>query len=47
MNDADRKTIIGWLAWFGIDAWPEDCDVCSDGSVYYGLTMIAPVGTIG
>ena len=35
-----------WLDWFGIDASPSDYDVCEDGSVYYGLTMIAPKGTV-
>tara|TARA_B110000495_G_C23002657_1_gene591894 strand:+ start:1102 stop:1275 length:174 start_codon:yes stop_codon:yes gene_type:complete len=28
------------LIWFGIDGTPEDCDVCENGAVYYGLTMI-------
>lgn len=28
------------LHWFGIDASSRDCDICEDGSVYYGLTKI-------
>jgi hypothetical protein len=34
------------LKWIGIDAMPADCDVCTDGSVYWGLVMILPKGSV-
>jgi len=34
------------LLWFGIDGTPDECDICEDGSVYYGLTQILPRGSV-
>ena len=34
------------LKFLGVDAPPEDCDVCEDGSVWYGLVQILPRGGI-
>jgi hypothetical protein len=33
-----------WVIGSGVD--PDDCDICEDGSVYYGLTMILPRGSM-
>ena len=42
-----REEILGALEWFGEGhADPDDCDICEDGSVYYGLTQILPPGSI-
>jgi hypothetical protein len=34
------------LSHFGIEAKVEDCDVCTDGSVWWGLVMILPKGSV-
>ena len=34
------------LRWLGIEADPSDCDVCEDGSVWYGLVQVLPKGSI-
>jgi hypothetical protein len=34
------------LGHFGFDAKVEDCDVCTDGSVWYGLVMILPAYSV-
>ena len=36
----EPSEVISALEWFGINATPEDCDYCEDGSVWYGLTQI-------
>jgi len=38
--------IVDALEWMGIDAHPADCDVCTDGTVWYGLVMILPKGSV-
>jgi hypothetical protein len=38
----DSEQVLSGLRWLGIDATPEDCDYCEDGSVYYGLTQVLP-----
>lgn len=34
------------LRHFGIEGDVEGCDVCTDGSVYWGLVMILPKGSV-
>ena len=34
------------LIFIGIEVHPDECDICEDGSVYYGLTQILPPGSI-
>ena len=31
------------LDWFGISATPQDCDVCENGDVYFGLIKITNI----
>jgi hypothetical protein len=35
---------LRWIVFF--DSVPDDCDICEDGSVYHGLTMILPRGSV-
>lgn len=34
------------LIFLGFEVHPEECDICEDGSVYYGLTQILPKGSV-
>jgi hypothetical protein len=40
------EIIASALFWMGIEASPEECDICEDGSVYYGLIQILPKGSL-
>ena len=42
----ESRVITDALAWFGIDADVADCNVCEDGSVWYGLVQILPKGSL-
>ena len=47
MNNEQREQIEKALAWLGVDASvADDCDICEDGSVYYGLIQVLPKGSI-
>jgi hypothetical protein len=42
-----REELIAALEWvIGPGHDPDDCDICEDGSVYHGLTMILPRGSV-
>ena len=34
------------LIFLGFEVHPNECDICEDGSVYYGLTQILPKGSV-
>jgi hypothetical protein len=44
MKASDK--IVEALREKGIDAKPADCDLCFDGSVYCGLVLILPEGSL-
>jgi hypothetical protein len=48
MFEKDIAKIAEGLDWlgYGDDANPTDCDICDDGSVYYGLVQILPKGSV-
>lgn len=41
-----RPAIAASLQGLGIDADVDDCDVCEDGSVWYGFVQILPKGAV-
>ena len=47
MTETEKEVVVSALAWFGE---PEEklaqVDICDDGSVYLGLTLICERGTI-
>ena len=43
--DQEREIDLA-LIFLGFEVHPEECDICEDGSVYYGLTQILPPGSI-
>jgi len=34
------------LTLIGIEGDPDDCDICEDGSVWWGLTEVMPKGSV-
>ena len=46
MNESDCEAIEASLSWLGIEAMPDDCDVCESGQVYFGLTEVLPRGSV-
>jgi hypothetical protein len=47
MTETEEDAIVSALAWFGEPAEKLDqVDICDDGSVFLGLTLICERGTI-
>jgi hypothetical protein len=46
MSVESNREIEESLIFLGIDAHPDECDFCEDGSVYYGLTEVLPKGSV-
>jgi hypothetical protein len=46
MRIEDFEEVEAALRFIGIDAGPDDCDICEDGSVWCGLTEVLPRGSV-
>lgn len=47
MTESEKDAVVSALAWFGEPAEKLDwVDVCEDGSVYLGLTLVCDKGTV-
>ena len=47
LEDKERKIVDVGIEWLGFRPHRrEDIDICTDGSVWVGLTMVCPKGTI-
>ena len=47
MKAETKKILIEWLEFFGeSENRIDDLDICDDGSVWLGLEMVAPKGTV-